>query len=1050
MQGRGDWYAPLREIKSLARTLPGAGSLAGLAAAREMNLAQYFTPADVVAFMWSLVQPAIDAQCVRTGELVTLFDNSVGTGRLFQFADPDKHSLHGVDVHADSVDALSTAASEAGFVIELASRSMESIRPRGYHVALINPPFSIALDSPLLAEYSSNTFGRFGPYTRALSHRYALEQALEAAALVVALLPKTFAAELLQEAESSRRGGRLCACFHLPRGAFREEGTDVETSVLVFGHTRPRAVRVKTLATLDACDISLNVSCQKSDYAKPSLHCVDVDDTAPVITMPVTHDRRVRITRKGALMRLQFHCGLTQAKVMNGLLRCRVVPPEDGHRYPRGVRFVGQGQFDLEVQFAQESPRTSLDRFALNIEALGGLPSWDASLQGYIRKRLKCLPVEQCPLRREIFDESSPSDRAFEARVRQAFSVRPNVWGAPVFQGGTVVTVRSVGDEYLVSHPREVVRFVRDEFRLRFESLDREREQSGWRVIHEGRAKAFPERAAFWRRRAVTLGIHRWLWSYQLEDLIESYMTPGGEVMAWEQGTGKARLAVALALLGEVKHALICVEAFLVDEMERELKGLPLAAAEWQVIRSSSQVRSLRRVNIITYNRLRSAVDSARPKFTYAKAMRRRCRVVIADEGDLLANIDTAQSRALHSLAARRRFVLTGTPIGNYPRDTLPLIAFAKGHGTATQPYGYPVRKGLERPFITRELLHDMTHCVRGIDRFRESFVVTEWVTNLFNDSMQQGAKREVPKIANLPAFRDLLSRHVKRRLTVEPDVSREICIPQPTFLDHTIEWDAEHLRYYLDVSQDFAAWYRESQRKAGNSGKAINLVALLARIQAVQSAANNPQKGVKGFGRFAPLTSKQRALVERACALAKDGKRTVMFMDNPNAVEVIANALRQKGIDPVVMHGERPIAERTEEMNRRFRDGDCPTIVATYGVTAKGLNLWQASVALLGNRCWTAAQEAQAARRLCRPQQTLPVTVERFHLRGSIDDYQAQMVAFKQDATDAGLDFATPTLSETEFLHLDTLLGRFCEELDELVVRLKQPSLRLVCGQSA
>jgi hypothetical protein len=39
-------------------------------------------------------------------------------------------------------------------------------------------------------------------------------------------------------------------------------------------------------------------------------------------------------------------------------------------------------------------------------------------------------------------------------------------------------------------------------------------------------------------------------------------------------------------------------------------------------------------------------------------------------------------------------------------------------------------------------------------------------------------------------------------------------------------------------------------------------------------------------------------------------------------------------------------------------------------------------------------------------------------------------MVAHKRDATNAGLDWGTPTLDDVEFLHLDTLLGRFVEDL--------------------
>ncbi|MDF6406852.1 hypothetical protein NMT76_25285, partial [Escherichia coli] len=52
------------------------------------------------------------------------------------------------------------------------------------------------------------------------------------------------------------------------------------------------------------------------------------------------------------------------------------------------------------------------------------------------------------------------------------------------------------------------------------------------------------------------------------------------------------------------------------------------------------------------------------------------------------------------------------------------------------------------------------------------------------------------------------------------------------------------------------------------------------------------------------------------------------------------------------------------------------------------------------------------------------------FHLPGSIDVYQDQMVAHKRDATEAGLDWATPVLEDEAFMHMDTLLDQFVDDL--------------------
>ncbi|WP_295430274.1 hypothetical protein [uncultured Thiodictyon sp.] len=61
-------------------------------------------------------------------------------------------------------------------------------------------------------------------------------------------------------------------------------------------------------------------------------------------------------------------------------------------------------------------------------------------------------------------------------------------------------------------------------------------------------------------------------------------------------------------------------------------------------------------------------------------------------------------------------------------------------------------------------------------------------------------------------------------------------------------------------------------------------------------------------------------------------------------------------------------------------------------------------------------------------------MTTEFVHLRGSIDDYQGQMVTHKRSTINAGLDWCTPELDDVEFLHLDTILGRFVEDLEGLM----------------
>ena len=49
------------------------------------------------------------------------------------------------------------------------------------------------------------------------------------------------------------------------------------------------------------------------------------------------------------------------------------------------------------------------------------------------------------------------------------------------------------------------------------------------------------------------------------------------------------------------------------------------------------------------------------------------------------------------------------------------------------------------------------------------------------------------------------------------------------------------------------------------------------------------------------------------------------------------------------------------------------------------------------------------------------------------IDIYKDQLVSFKRDTAKAGVDWATPETEDVEFLHLDTVLGRFAEDMANL-----------------
>ena len=162
----------------------------------------------------------------------------------------------------------------------------------------------------------------------------------------------------------------------------------------------------------------------------------------------------------------------------------------------------------------------------------------------------------------------------------------------------------------------------------RFE-LKQPEAQSEWKEVYSGLAMQFPGLAATWRRQIQELGIDTWLnRGYQIDDLVELAIKRAG-VVAWSMALGKARAALAIALLLGGKRALIVLKSTLVDEMLIEIGKIKLDPAVWQVIESPEQLQSLRPVNIISVDRLKGPLTSAHPRITYAKKLRRRVGTII-------------------------------------------------------------------------------------------------------------------------------------------------------------------------------------------------------------------------------------------------------------------------------------------------------------------------------------------------------------------------------------------------------------------------------------
>lgn len=1027
-------YLPLEldQIQSRGRAASKARSLAALHDKRKETLCQFFSPDWLVGFIWQ----ALSSAFISDGSY-RLLDNSVGSAGMFRYADPERFHLCGLDVDGQLVEMVAEILDGKGYMFDFVRGGMEAVEMDKFSAALINPPFSIPLASPFLKAYPGVThYGKYGPDTSAVSHEYALAQALCHCDIVAAVLPASVQTVVKQSPDMT---ARLRAVFDLPVNTFKEEKVDsVNTVLMIFGKrlqgpaaNAPEHIRIKTGAIkAGSVPPSLyQLSCRSVDdlgRSRNPIRVIGVEPTKPVITTAVTDNKAVILKKSGRWIKLEFSDGATEGRVKNAIYRARLFS-NHLHKYPAKTRYAGQFQLNLDVISMQEEPFRALNSVCEIIRSAGGEPV----ITRQLIESLKAIMVENkkmgVPFGRMVFRKGTPE---FKATANKMALINLAQKGAVVSKNETV-TAKRVDKGFVVQTRRGEFACDHDTFFGLFEPDKTVVDAGYWEEIYPPIERMYPKEIGRLKTKAAQLGIYQWLtWDYQIEDLCELAFKPHGAICGWQMALGKSRLAISLALLLNGK-SLIVLKSRLVSEMVNELNLLGIT--DFKVVKSKADTEHLGKVNIVSYERLKRAIDPRTPKLTLAKFLRKKIKNVLCDEGGLLANHFSQQSRALWCLGAKRKYILDGTPCPNYPREMQNLAAFVAGQERFYQPYS------MNGGFIEKRLFNSAEFQPTGRDEFTRRYVTLEWATNEFLNSHERGAKREVPKIkqAFLQDYRAWVAPIIKRRVQQEPAVSRYVTFPIPTLCDPiNVDWEIDHLLLYVKTAEEFANWYRQHAKQRGEEGKGLSLTMILARLEACFKAANVPST-VSGYGKgFQSLTSKEIACINLIKQEIDKGLRPIVFAKNPVVLRRLSAELNKMNISNLVFTGEDTIAKRTEKLNQRIRNGSDQVMLASFGVTQDGLNLPMLNSVILFNRSFKSRAEFQAIYRLIRPQQKSEVSCYFLHLKGSIDEYMGQLIKWKTLANEAGLDYGEQSDKE-DFVHFDAFVYRFLNSIPELKERI-------------
>ena len=352
--------------------------------------------------------------------------------------------------------------------------------------------------------------------------------------------------------------------------------------------------------------------------------------------------------------------------------------------------------------------------------------------------------------------------------------------------------------------------------------------------------------------------------------------------------------------------------------------------------------------------------------------MRKRAWAMVAlDEAQAIKNPWTRQTRAVKEVEARRKAVLTGTPVENRLTDLWSIFDFlnpgllgsVKAFGeyakecAAKGPDGYGPLRRLVRPYILRRL------------------------------------KTDKNVIADLP--------------------------------------EKTEVKAFCPLAPAQAALYEKAVRDLAALLESVDGIerrgAVLASILRFKQICNHPAHAL-GDGDYDPARSgKFGRLKEIAEELAERQEKALVFTQFREIAGPLADFLAGVyGRPGLTMHGGTPVGKRRELVGEFQKENGPPFFVLSLKVGGMGLNLTEAGHVIHFDRWWNPAVENQATDRAFRIGQKKNVMVHKFVCRGTVEERIDALIGEKTDLARAvieeGVERRLTEMSNAEILRFVSL----------------------------
>jgi SNF2 family DNA or RNA helicase len=331
-------------------------------------------------------------------------------------------------------------------------------------------------------------------------------------------------------------------------------------------------------------------------------------------------------------------------------------------------------------------------------------------------------------------------------------------------------------------------------------------------------------------------------------------------------------------------------------------------------------------------------------KASLAPLLAREWDLVIVDESTRFKSPTAKRTKALHKLRAKRRVILTGTPITGKPQDAWAQLEFVE-----------PGILGSWWAFVDRYLMKDYFGAISGV------------------------------KASGAAELRERIESRSYRVLK-----ENVLDLPPKVYEDRWVELKGDQKRAYEQMKNEL--------RVAIEGVHAISAPTILTQLLRLTQIT----AGLVGAGTDYTWLEKDNAKVAEMDTLLNDdleGKQVVIFGLYQRELEALARRYVRGQVLPII-YGPTPEAHR-HDLIADFQRGAQQYLFVQAHTGGIGINLTAAQYAVYYTRGWSLEDYLQSQDRLHRIGQQGTVTIIHLGATGTVDAQIAKALAEKQNMAD-------------------------------------------------